>query len=154
MKVLVTGAKGQLASDLVPLLERGGHTVERFDSRSLDITDPDRVGYEAARLRPGCVINTAAYTLVDLAEKERERAFAVNSGGARNLARAASSVGAPLIHVSTDFVFDGGKPTPYIEDDLTGPMSTARQSSPGKKRYQTSPSTSSSAPPGSRNDGE
>lgn len=122
MKVLVTGAKGQLASDLVPLLERGGHTVERFDSRSLDITDPDRVGYEAARLRPGCVINTAAYTLVDLAEKERERAFAVNRDGARNLARAASSIGAPLIHVSTDFVFDGGKPTPYIEDDLTGPL--------------------------------
>ncbi|MBI4949834.1 MAG: dTDP-4-dehydrorhamnose reductase [Deltaproteobacteria bacterium] len=123
MKVLVTGANGQLALDLIPLLESGGHTVAGFDSRSLDITDPERVGFEAARLRPGCIINTAAYTLVDLAEKERERAFAVNRGGARNLARAAAFIGATLIHVSTDFVFDGRKSTPYIEDDLTGPLS-------------------------------
>ncbi|OGP24462.1 MAG: dTDP-4-dehydrorhamnose reductase [Deltaproteobacteria bacterium GWC2_56_8] len=123
MKVLVTGAKGQLALDLIPLLERSGHTVIGFDSSSLDITDPDRVGYEAARVKPGCIINTAAYTKVDLAEKERERAFAVNRDGARNLARAAASIGAPLIHVSTDFVFDGRKSTPYGEDELTGPLS-------------------------------
>ena len=123
MKVLVTGAKGQLALDLIPLLERSGHTVIGFDSSSLDITDPDRAGYEAARVKPGCIINTAAYTKVDLAEKERERAFAVNRDGARNLARAAASIGAPLIHVSTDFVFDGRKSTPYGEDELTGPLS-------------------------------
>ncbi|MBI5454290.1 MAG: dTDP-4-dehydrorhamnose reductase, partial [Deltaproteobacteria bacterium] len=92
------------------------------------ITDADKVGFEAARLRPGCIINTAAYTKVDLAEKERERAFAVNRDGARNLARAASAVGAPLVHISTDFVFDGRKPTPYIEEDPTGPLSVYGES--------------------------
>lgn len=122
MKVLVTGSTGQLALDLVPLLERGGHTVIGFDSRALDITDAERVGFEAARLRPGCIINTAAYTKVDLAEKERERAFAVNRDGARNLARAAASIGAPLVHISTDFVFDGRKATPYDEEDPPGPL--------------------------------
>ncbi|MBI2413412.1 MAG: dTDP-4-dehydrorhamnose reductase [Deltaproteobacteria bacterium] len=122
MKVLVTGSSGQLAGDLIPALERGGHTVVGFDSRAFDITDADRVGFEAARLKPGCIINTAAYTKVDLAEKERERAFAVNRDGARNLARAAASIGSPLIHISTDFVFDGRKATPYIEEDPTGPL--------------------------------
>lgn len=122
MKVLVTGSTGQLAGDLIPLLERSGHSVTGFASGALDITDADKVGFEAARLRPGCIINTAAYTKVDLAEKERERAFAVNRDGARNLARAAASTGAPLIHISTDFVFDGSKGTPYDEEDPTGPL--------------------------------
>lgn len=122
MKVLVTGSAGQLAGDLIPALERGGHSVTGFASGALDITDADKVGFEAARLRPGCIINTAAYTKVDLAEKERERAFAVNRDGARNLARAAASTGAPLIHISTDFVFDGSKGTPYDEEDPTGPL--------------------------------
>ncbi|MBI5453984.1 MAG: sugar nucleotide-binding protein, partial [Deltaproteobacteria bacterium] len=81
MKVLVTGSTGQLAGDLIPLLERSGHSVTGFASGALDITDADKVGFEAARLRPGCIINTAAYTKVDLAEKERERAFAVNRDG-------------------------------------------------------------------------
>ncbi len=128
MKVLVTGSTGQLAGDLIPLLERSGHSVTGFASSALDITDAERVGFEAARLRPGCIINTAAYTKVDRAEKERERAFAVNRDGAGNLARAASAVGAPLVHISTDFVFDGMKATPYIEEDPTGPLSAYGES--------------------------
>lgn len=122
MDILVTGAGGQLAYDLIPRLDPAGFSVLGLDSTGLDITDREKVLKAVGEARPGFIINCAAYTKVDLAEKERERAFAVNRNGAANLAAAAKEAGAPLIHVSTDFVFDGSKSTPYREDDRANPL--------------------------------
>lgn len=123
MKVLVTGAKGQLGSDIVPLLEKGGYETAAFGSGELDISDAQAVRDAVKREKPAIIINSAAYTKVDLAEKETERAFAVNALGAANLARAAKDAGCPLLHVSTDFVFDGQSPLPYCEEAATNPLS-------------------------------
>lgn len=121
-KILLTGSSGQLGSDLKGLLEAEGLGVSAFDSRSLDITDKKQVVDAAMKARPGVIINCAAYTKVDLAEKERERAEAVNIGGVENLVNAAEKINAAVIHVSTDFVFDGLKSTPYLESDKANPL--------------------------------
>ncbi len=123
MKVLVTGAKGQLGSDLAPRLKAAGFDALCLGSPELDISSWEAVSSVVKKERPGIIINAAAYTKVDLAEKEKERAFAVNEGGAANLARAAKAAGAKLIHVSTDFVFDGASPVPYTEEAGTNPLS-------------------------------
>lgn len=123
MKVLVTGAKGQLASDLVPLLEAAGFTPVPFGSSELDISDGTAVSEAIKRVRPGVIVNTAAYTKVDLAEKEKERAYAVNANGAAFLARSAKEAGCGIVHVSTDFVFDGKTPVPYAEEAEANPLS-------------------------------
>lgn len=128
MKILVTGAKGQLGSDLVPLLVKAGHEVTAFSSAELDITGAAMVKAEVERLWPDAVVNCAAYTKVDLAEKESDKAFAVNQAGAANLAEACASVKAVLVHVSTDFVFDGAKCAPYAETDKTHPLSVYGES--------------------------
>lgn len=121
MKAFVTGAKGQLGSDLVPALIAAGLDVTGFGSE-LDITDAKALGKAVNSEKPELIVNCAAYTKVDLAEKESGRAFAVNRDGAANVAKAAKETGAKLIHVSTDFVFDGKKTTPYAEDDETSPL--------------------------------
>ncbi|MBW7957426.1 MAG: dTDP-4-dehydrorhamnose reductase [Deltaproteobacteria bacterium] len=128
MKALLTGAKGQLGSDLGPLLRNAGFETAAFGSSELDIADATAVFNAVRKERPGLIINAAAYTKVDLAEKERERAFAVNSDGPANLGRAALEAGIPLIHVSTDFVFDGSRAVPYREDDATNPQSVYGES--------------------------
>lgn len=122
MKAIVTGARGQLGSDLCPLLSGAGFEVAAFSSADLDITDQAALEAAIEKERPGVIVNCAAYTKVDLAEKERDRAFAVNSEGALNLARAAKRAGAAVVHISTDFVFSGEKSSPYVEDDPTGPL--------------------------------
>ncbi len=121
MKVMITGAGGQLGSDVAGLLE-GAYDAYTFTSKALDVTDRTAVMAAVARIRPDVVINCAAYTAVDKAETERERAFAVNGAGPGNLAEAALKAGARLVHISTDFVFDGEKTTPYKETDPTGPL--------------------------------
>lgn len=123
MKILVTGSAGQLGSDISPLLKEAGYDIVLRDSKSLDITDRAKVLKDAEDVRPSLILNCSAYTKVDLAETERERAYAVNAQGPANLAEAASLVNAALIHVSTDFVFDGSKSTPYSETDGTNPLS-------------------------------
>lgn len=122
MRILLTGASGQLAKDLYPLLVSAGHSVFGFDSKELDITDGEKVFSEVERISPECIVNSAAYTKVDLAEKERDRAFAVNRDGAANLAEAAKKADALMVHISTDFVFDGGKAAPYREEDRANPL--------------------------------
>lgn len=133
--MLLAGAAGMLGHDVIRAAQRGGHEVLAVDLPEIDITDAAAVDELLARLaaEPGslqAVVNCAAWTDVDGAESNRERARAVNAGGAGNLARAAAGVGAPLLHISTDYVFDGvapldaeGRPRPYLEADPTGPRS-------------------------------
>jgi len=121
-KILITGARGQLGMDVAFALNAGGRKRVGYGREALDITDRESVYSVIEEESPGIIINCAAYTKVDLAEKDREKAFAINEGGARNLAMAGRAVGAVLIHISTDFVFDGGKAVPYKEDDKTNPI--------------------------------
>lgn len=121
MKVLVTGGKGQLGRAVVRRGAAAGHQVLAPDIDELDLCDP-QLGAKLATLEPALVINAAAYTAVDRAETEPERANAVNRDGAGNLARACASQGIPLLHVSTDYVFDGRASTPYREDAATAPQ--------------------------------
>ena len=122
MKVLLTGANGQLGRCLVDRLQQND-TIEfsALDKQSLDIGNIDQVKAIAADIKPDVIINAAAYTGVDKAESEVESARRVNEIGAANLAKAAANLGVPLIHVSTDYVFDGLAKQPYKETDATGP---------------------------------
>ena len=112
MRVLITGAHGQLAGELVRRAPAAA-TVSSVSRVECDITDNLDVERVVGDFYPDTIINTAAYTAVDLAEDAPEEAFAVNAEGARNVATAAASVGARLIHISTDYVFDGTRTTPY-----------------------------------------
>ncbi len=113
-----------LASDLCPLLSEEGYEVVALSRTQLDITDASMVRDVVERVQPWCVVNCAAYTRVDDAEDEKDLAFSVNAAGAGNLAMTAGRVGARLVHVSTDFVFDGEKNVPYKEDDAPNPLNT------------------------------
>ncbi|WP_338322797.1 dTDP-4-dehydrorhamnose reductase [Parahaliea mediterranea] len=119
-RVVVTGAGGQLGSELAasaPQVE-----VLALGRDALDIADGEAVMQRITGLKPDIVINAAAYTAVDRAESEREQAFAINAEGPANLARACAAAGARLLHVSTDFVFDGGASRPYRPGDATAPL--------------------------------
>lgn len=121
MKFLITGSRGMLASDLIPLLEAKGQVI-KHDLPEMDITDLASVRKILSGEKPHVVINCAAYTAVDKAEDEKEIAYAVNATGAGNLADTCREIGARLIHISTDFVFDGKKNRPYVESDETSPL--------------------------------
>lgn len=122
MKVLITGARGQAGHELC---RSAPAQVELLglDRQALDISDAAAVTQAIHSARPDLIINAAAYTAVDQAESERAPAFAVNAGGAANLAAAAAGIGARLLHLSTDFVFDGANSSPYRPDDRTNPLS-------------------------------
>ncbi len=128
MKVLVTGAAGQLGVDLVDHCVAMGDDVVACDRSSLDIVDLDEVLRLMIDERPDALINAAAYTAVDLCETNREMAYRVNATAVANLAEACDAVGAHLVHVSTDYVFDGTLDRPYREDDATNPQSVYGQS--------------------------
>jgi len=120
VRLLVTGASGQLGRELV---RRGDHhELMAVAHDQLDITDPDAVLRYCASFRPDAVINAAAYTAVDRAESDVEAAFAVNRNGPANLARACRQLDIPLIHISTDYVFDGMKTGSYVESDPVAPL--------------------------------
>lgn len=121
MRILVTGAAGQLGHDLMRVLAPG-HEVSGVDIGEIDITAEHSVAANLAEHRPELVVNAAAYTNVDGCETEKELAWAVNATGAGNLARACAVAGIPLIHVSTDYVFDGSASEPYREDDPVSPL--------------------------------
>ncbi len=122
MKVLITGAGGQVGWELI---RRAPANVEvcALDHGALDITDADAVLAVIETEKPDVILNTAAYTAVDRAESEPDTAYAVNEAGARHVATAAARVGARLVHISTDFVFDGKASTPYGPADAPGPLS-------------------------------
>lgn len=121
LRVLVTGAGGMLAHDLVPALRAPGHSVTPATRADLDITDPRACLTAVAG--HDLVINTAAWTAVDDAEANEAAAFAINAVGAANVARAAAAAGARLVHVSTDYVFDGQATEPYAADAPVRPRS-------------------------------
>ena len=121
MRILLLGAGGQLASDLLATLT--GDKIFPFTHEELDITDADAVRSRIANMRPDGILNTAAFHRVDDCEDQPEQAFRVNAVGVYHLARAAAEIGAVLVHFSTDYVFDGGKRTPYVESDAPNPQS-------------------------------
>ena len=122
-QVLVTGGTGQVGLDLARLSWPADVTVRFPQREELDLTSSASIGAYFAAHRLDCVINTAAYTAVDAAEDDVATAFLVNAQGPAWLAEAAGKAGVPMIHVSTDYVFDGALDRPYREDDPTGPTS-------------------------------
>ncbi len=121
MKVLVTGAGGQVGHELVAAFS--DHEVVACDHAALDITDRSEVLAAISTLRPDAVVHAAAWTAVDACESDPDRAFTVNALGTRHVAEAARRVGAHLCAFSTDYVFDGTKETPYVEWDEPAPQS-------------------------------
>ena len=123
MRVLITGAGGMLGSDVARAAEEAGHEAVSLTRAQLDVTDRAAARDAIDGARPDVVINCAAQTNVDGAESEPEQAMAVNGPGAGHVAAAAAEARAWVIHVSTDYVFDGEKSGPYVESDPVGPMS-------------------------------
>lgn len=122
MKILITGANGQLAKEFIRVLEKRGMNFVSFTKQQLDITDFYEVLNRVKRLKPQTIINCGAYNQVDRAEEEFEKALYVNHQGVMNLAIASSQVKSMLVHYSTDYVFDGEKRVPYTEQDTPNPL--------------------------------
>lgn len=121
-EILITGATGQLGSELRNLLDERNVAYDAFDSHGLDITDEETVMKKVEELQPKVIYHCAAYTAVDNAEDQYKAAnWQVNETGTQNIAQAAKKVGALLVYVSTDYVFDGTNPGEYKEDDPTNP---------------------------------
>jgi len=123
MKVLIIGAGGMLGRDIMLAAENAGHEVTGYEHVGLDVTDPERLRRRLNIDRPDVVINSAAWTDVDGAESDEQNCFEVNAVGAGNVAVMAEKVGAKVLYVSTDYVFNGGKEGPYVESDLPAPLS-------------------------------
>ena len=123
MKVLVTGAAGQLGTELISVFERGGHEVVGTTHATLDISQPSAVAECVAAVKPNFIVHAAAWTAVDACESDAEKAFAVNGTATASLVSAAEKVGARVAYVSTDYVFDGSKKSAYVETDAVNPQS-------------------------------
>lgn len=122
LRILITGAKGQLATEFIQTFESKGVDHKAFSREELDITNLSLLLKVLEDLKPTHVINCAAYNLVDKAETEPTDAYKVNAVGAYNLAIACAEIGAVLVHYSTDYVFDGKKEAPYVEEDQPNPL--------------------------------
>jgi dTDP-4-dehydrorhamnose reductase len=134
MKVLILGARGMLGKDLVPILSVENQGLGR-DIDDFDITDRKRVQEEIEALHPEVVVNAAAYTDVDGCESGRELAFSVNAEGARNIALACAKTQARMIHLSTDYIFNGDSGIPYREEELPSPLNVYGASKLQGERY-------------------
>ena len=136
MKILIIGAKGQLGSDCCSILSRENDTLG-CDIPKIDIGNQQSVDHYIAEARPEVIVNCAAYTAVDACETERDLAWKVNAEGPKHLAIAARKMHSRLIHISTDYVFDGKKPVPgsYSETDATNPLSQYGVSKLAGERY-------------------
>lgn len=120
MRILVTGKDGQVAQALAE--QAKGHELVFAARPAFDLAQPATIEATVARVHPDLIISAAAYTAVDKAESEPEIAMAINGDGAGALARAGAKIGAPIIHLSTDYVFDGSLDRPWREEDPTGPL--------------------------------
>jgi len=127
MRILVTGRNGQVAQALQRSLAPLGE-LSVLGSEQLDLQDVDAIRREVRALRPALIVNAAAHTAVDLAQSEPDKAFAINATAPGVLAEEAAALGAALIHYSTDYVFDGAKPAPYLESDAPNPLGVYGQS--------------------------
>lgn len=127
LKILITGQHGQLSRELQQRLKGLGELIVLGRDR-LDLADPDQIRQHVRAHRPDLIINAAAHTAVDQAENEPDLAFAINAIAPGVLAQEAKALGAPLIHYSTDYVFDGSKPAPYTEADEPNPLGVYGQS--------------------------
>ncbi len=134
MKILVTGSKGMLAQDLIPVLKES-HEVFAPPEEELDIIKRDVLYNSLNTTRPDFVVNCAAYTNVDKAEEERGKAFLVNGVGVQNIALVCAEAGIPLCHISTDYVFDGENNKPYTPFDNTHPINTYGESKLAGEKY-------------------
>jgi len=134
MRVLVTGARGQLGTDLVLTCQEAGDEVVACSRAELDLTDRDSVLAAITSTRPDVVFNAGAWTAVDACESDPDRAFLANAMGVRWVTEAARIVSAHVLHVSTDYVFDGTKVEPYHEWDDTNPQSVYGRSKLGGER--------------------
>ncbi|MCX7725396.1 MAG: dTDP-4-dehydrorhamnose reductase [Chitinispirillaceae bacterium] len=122
-RILIIGCNGQLGKDMFIESKKNGYEVEGIDYPEIDITKKESVEKVISKVKPVYVINCAAYTAVDDCEDNKELAFAVNADGAGFIASSSAAVGAKIIHISTDYVFDGKKKEPYIETDTPNPQS-------------------------------
>ncbi|PIB55548.1 dTDP-4-dehydrorhamnose reductase [Pseudomonas sp. 2995-1] len=127
MKILITGQHGQVSQALQAHLQGLGELIV-IGSNQLDLAKPDQIREQIRAHRPDLIINAAAHTAVDQAESEPDAAFAINAIAPGILAQEAKALGIPLIHYSTDYVFDGSKPAPYTEADTPNPLSVYGQS--------------------------
>jgi dTDP-4-dehydrorhamnose reductase len=121
MKILISGQHGQVSRELQRRLGAVGELIV-LGRDQMDLAHPDQIRQQVQRARPDLVINAAAYTAVDQAESDQQSAFAINAEAPGILAEEALALGVPLIHYSTDYVFDGSKATPYVEDDAPNPL--------------------------------
>jgi dTDP-4-dehydrorhamnose reductase len=128
MKILVTGASGQVGYCLQQQLIEANWDFIALTRSDLDISDANAVENIVTRVRPDIIINAAAYTAVDKAEQEQEIAYAINRDGPANLARAAKNINAAILHISTDYVFSGDATGTYLEEDATAPQGIYGQS--------------------------
>ncbi|MDE1239247.1 dTDP-4-dehydrorhamnose reductase [Vibrio aestuarianus] len=123
MRVLITGSHGQVGSCLTEQLANDENTIVlALDREHLDITNQDAINTVVAEFEPSIIINAAAHTAVDRAEEEVELSYAINCDGPKYLAQAAQSLGAAMLHISTDYVFEGNKAGEYVETDVTNPQ--------------------------------
>ena len=122
MKILITGAQGQVGKELTTIANEEGFDVIAAGRADLDITEAQNVEEYISQCQPNIVINAAAHTAVDKAESEQDLAFAINQNGAENIALACNGLNIPLLHISTDYVFDGSKAEPYNEGDAVSPL--------------------------------
>lgn len=137
MRVLITGATGQVGQEVRLTCYKKDWQVFAYSSQELDITNPRQVQYCFNKDRPEYIINCAAYTKVDLAEDEKDQAFLVNTEGVRILAESCKQYSIPLIHLSTDYIFDGSKTNAYQEYDVPNPQNVYGQSKwAGEKMLQ------------------
>jgi dTDP-4-dehydrorhamnose reductase len=121
LRILLTGKNGQVGAELVTLLPALGEVVA-FDRHQLDLSNPDQIRRAVRDVQPNIIVNAAAYTLVDQAEREEERAHIINVEAPALMAEEAKKIGAALVHYSTDYVFDGSKCLPYDETDRPNPI--------------------------------
>ena len=122
MKILITGSNGMLGHDLIEAL-KDNHELVLTTSRTLDITDKEQVFDFISQNKPDIVINSAAYTDVDGCEENQDLAYSVNGEGVKNLAFACREADSALLHISTDYIFNGENTRPWVEDDEIGPIS-------------------------------
>lgn len=122
MKIAIIGANGQLGNDLATAFRAAGDEVVSLSHSDIEVSDAQSVSGALERARPEVIVNTSAMHHVENCEQEPAKAFGINALGARNLALAARELDAALMHVSTDYVFDGAKASPYVEEDAPRPL--------------------------------